>query len=188
MSPAVSTPDGVCPQCRAGDHQSHKPALAGICIGCTCGYRPGAVTDLAADSDPSEPPSVESPSEGPKHHETCSLAPSDLLSLLIEARNGIEWYRTTYPEADGRGDDEVLARIDAAIARETLHPSGEGNSAAVSFEAELMAAGDAQLLAESLAELGNQPVLIFTALEDEVRKAGPLFRKEMRFTATEASE
>lgn len=41
----------------------------------------------------------------------------DVVTELIEARAGLAWYRTEYPEADGRGDDEVLARIDAAIAR-----------------------------------------------------------------------
>lgn len=38
-----------------------------------------------------------------------------LRSLLEEARNGLEWYRTEYPEADGREDDEVFERIDAAL-------------------------------------------------------------------------
>lgn len=44
-------------------------------------------------------------------------AAPDLLEELREARNALQWYRETFPEADGRGDDEVIARIDAAIAK-----------------------------------------------------------------------
>lgn len=109
-----------------------------------------------------------------------------LLPALLESRTGLDWYRDLVPDQEGRGDAEVLARIDSAIAAaEALHPTGESKSA-VSFVAELIGAGDANALADSLGEFGNQPVLIFTALINEVRKAGPLFRKEMRFTAIEA--
>lgn len=35
---------------------------------------------------------------------------------LEAARNGLQWYRDTYPEADSGADDEMMAQIDAALA------------------------------------------------------------------------
>lgn len=52
----------------------------------------------------------------------------------------------------------------------------------VSFVAQLMSAGDARFVAESCAELGPQPVLLFTAEVEEVRKAAALFRSRVRLT------
>lgn len=34
--------DGLCEACSLNDHQHHKLALGGICIGCVCGFRPVA--------------------------------------------------------------------------------------------------------------------------------------------------
>lgn len=44
-------------------------------------------------------------------------AAPDLLAALVEARNGLGWYRAEFPDANSGADDEVLARIDDAIAK-----------------------------------------------------------------------
>lgn len=55
--------------------------------------------------------------------------------------------------------------------------------APVSFVAQLMALGDATFVAESCSALGSQPVMLFTADVDEVRKTGALFHTTVRLTA-----
>lgn len=52
----------------------------------------------------------------------------------------------------------------------------------VTFEAQLMSAGDAAFVAENCAALGHQPVLLFVAEVEEVRKAAALFRSRVRLT------
>lgn len=56
-------------------------------------------------------------------------------------------------------------------------------AADVSFVAQLMALGNADVLAEDLASHGSTPVLIFAAEVEEVRKAGVLFRRKVRLIA-----
>lgn len=33
----------ICSVCSAGNHENHRPDLAGICIGCACRWRPEGV-------------------------------------------------------------------------------------------------------------------------------------------------
>jgi hypothetical protein len=34
----------ICGPCRSGNHDSHRPALAGICVGCACAWTPTVVS------------------------------------------------------------------------------------------------------------------------------------------------
>ena len=68
-----------------------------------------------------------------KTSELFGAATIALVEALKRARNGLQWYRDAYPEADSGADDEMLAEIDAALAAApTTQPSpqqsGAGNS------------------------------------------------------------
>lgn len=57
MSDLGEQPDpmsGWCPSCKDGDHQHHRPALAGICIGCSCPERPGVDADADEYAGPDD--------------------------------------------------------------------------------------------------------------------------------------
>ncbi|WP_421883184.1 hypothetical protein [Methylibium sp.] len=51
--------------------------------------------------------------------ESAGPAPAEIVRELVEAletaKNGLEWYQDTYPEAVNGCDDEAMAKIDAAI-------------------------------------------------------------------------
>lgn len=50
--------------------------------------------------------------------------PASLAEVLEAARNGLQWYRDTYPEADSGADDEMMAQIDAALAAAPAQQAG----------------------------------------------------------------
>lgn len=46
-----------------------------------------------------------------------------LRDALEAARNGLQWYRDMYPEADSGADDEMMAQIDEALAAQPAAPA-----------------------------------------------------------------
>lgn len=57
----------------------------------------------------------------------------------------------------------------------------------VTFDAQLVAIGEAAAVAEDLAAFGHQDLLVFVAEVEEARKAAALFRSRVRLTAGGAS-
>lgn len=106
--------------------------------------------------------------------------------------SGEGWYLSCgqYPDegAEFIAPDEYGALVvaQALVAAERAAVDGDPEpgelTAPVSFVAQLMALGSADVLAEDLAAHGSTSVLIFAAEVEEVRKAAPLFRRPVRLT------
>jgi hypothetical protein len=73
-----------CPSCSSGDHSHHVASLAGICIGCSCTWRPEPEEDEYGGADDDGDLTVEDTEDKPSTELTLEELDGAMLLLVVD--------------------------------------------------------------------------------------------------------